>query len=82
MVYDSILNRKKKELHNKTGQAIEELYSENLHEHYGILVEHFINSEDYEKGVKYCKLASRKAEKAGSLNDAIVYANKFPALKK
>ncbi|KKL19496.1 hypothetical protein LCGC14_2464880, partial [marine sediment metagenome] len=49
---------------------------DNLHEHYGILVEHFISSENYEKGAKYCRLVGRKDEKAGSLDDAISYGKK------
>jgi class 3 adenylate cyclase/tetratricopeptide (TPR) repeat protein len=76
VVYDSILTRKKKELHNKIGKAIEQLYKDNLQEHYGVLAEHFISSEIYEKGSQYCKLAARKAEKAGSINDATAYGEK------
>jgi tetratricopeptide (TPR) repeat protein len=76
VVYDSILTRKKKELHNKIGQAIEQLYKDNLHEHYGVLAEHFINSENYENGAKYCRLTEKKVEKAGSLDDAIAYGEK------
>jgi class 3 adenylate cyclase/tetratricopeptide (TPR) repeat protein len=76
VVYDSILTRKKKEIHNKIGQAIEQLYKNNLHEHYGILTEHFINGENFEKGAMYCRFAARKAEKAGSLSDAVTYGEK------
>jgi predicted ATPase len=76
VVYDSILTRKKKELHNKIGQSIEQIYKDNLHEHYGVLAEHFINSENFENGAKYCRLAGKKAEKAVSLNDAIAYGEK------
>jgi tetratricopeptide (TPR) repeat protein len=76
VVYDSILTPKKKRLHEKIGNAIEELYKNNLHEHYGILAEHFISSENYEKGAEYCRLKGKKAEKAGSLNDAIEYGKK------
>jgi class 3 adenylate cyclase/tetratricopeptide (TPR) repeat protein len=76
VVYDSILIRKKKQIHNKTGQAIEQLYKDNLQENSGVLAEHFISSENYENGAKYCGLASRKAEKAGSLNDSIAYGEK------
>jgi class 3 adenylate cyclase/tetratricopeptide (TPR) repeat protein len=76
VVYDSILKRKKQELHNKIGQAIEQLYKDNLHEHYGILTEHFINSENFEKGAMYCRFAARKAEKAGSLSNAVTYGEK------
>jgi predicted ATPase len=76
VVYDSILTLKKKELHNKIGQSIVQVYKDNLHEHYGVLAEHFISSENYDKGAEYCKLAGRKAEKAGSLDDAIAYGEK------
>jgi tetratricopeptide (TPR) repeat protein len=76
VVNDSILTRRKKQLHEEIGNAIEQLYKDNLHEHYGILVEHFISSENYEKGAEYCRLAGRKAEKAGSIDDAISYGEK------
>ena len=58
------------------GRFIEQLYSDNLHEYYGILARHFIIGENYEKGAKHCRLACKKAEKAGSLDDAIAYLNK------
>ncbi|HEA65669.1 MAG TPA: hypothetical protein ENI07_02440 [Desulfobacterales bacterium] len=76
VVYDSILTRKKKELHNKIGKTIEQLYKDNLQDHYGVLTEHFISSKNYEKGADYSKLSEKKAEKAASINDAISYAKK------
>jgi class 3 adenylate cyclase/tetratricopeptide (TPR) repeat protein len=76
VVYNSILTRRQKELHNKIAQTIEQLYKDNLHDHYGILAEHFINSENYGKAAEFCRLAGKKAEKAGSLMDAISCAEK------
>jgi class 3 adenylate cyclase/tetratricopeptide (TPR) repeat protein len=76
VVYDSILTRKKKELHKKIGQAIEQLYKDNLHEYYGVLADHFILGENFEKGADYSKLAERRVEKVASLNDAVAYAKK------
>jgi tetratricopeptide (TPR) repeat protein len=76
VVYDSILTRKKKELHNKIGQSIEQVYKDNLHEYYGVLAEHFISGENFEKGAEYCRLAAKKAEKAASFPEAIVYGKK------
>jgi class 3 adenylate cyclase/tetratricopeptide (TPR) repeat protein len=76
VVYDSILIKKKKQFHEEIGNATEEVYKENIDQHYGILAEHFIESENYEKGAEYAKLAGKKAEKAASLNDAIEYAAK------
>jgi len=76
VVYDSILTRRKKQLHEDIGNSIEELHKENIDEYYEILAEHFISSENYVKGSEYCRLAGKKAEKTGSFNDAIVYGNK------
>lgn len=76
VVYDSILTTRKKRLHGEIGDAIEEIYRDKLDEHYGVLAEHYISGENYEKGAEYCRLAERKAEKAASLNDAIEYAKK------
>jgi len=76
VVYDSILTRRKKELHNKIGQSIEQVYKKNLHEHYAVLAEHFISSDNFENGAKYCRLAAKKAEKSVSLNDVIDYGEK------
>ena len=76
VVYDSILTKRKKELHNEIGQAVEELYKDNISKHYEVLAEHYITSENYEKAAAYSKLAGKKAEKTASLNDAITYAKK------
>ncbi|KKL67217.1 hypothetical protein LCGC14_2137190, partial [marine sediment metagenome] len=76
VVYDSILTRRREELHGDIGNAIEEIYKESIDEYYGVLAEHYIDSKNYEKGADYSKLAERKAEKAASLNDAISYAKK------
>jgi class 3 adenylate cyclase/tetratricopeptide (TPR) repeat protein len=76
VIYDSILTKKRKNFHAKAAYAIEDINSENVSEHYGVLVEHFSKSEIYEKAAEYSKLASRKAIKTGSMNDAIFYTNK------
>ncbi len=76
VVYDSILTRRKKILHGAIGNAIETVFQNSLEKHYGVLTEHYIASENYQKGARYSKLAERYAEKAASLVDAIDYAQK------
>jgi class 3 adenylate cyclase/tetratricopeptide (TPR) repeat protein len=76
VVYDSILAKVKKKLHEEIGNAIESLYKDTLDGQYGILAEHFISGENYEKGAKYAKLACKKAQKAASFKEAIAYAEK------
>jgi len=76
VVYDSILAKRKKKLHEEIGNAIEELYKNSLNEHFEVLAEHYFLSENYEKGAEYSRSAGRKAEKKASFNDAIAYAKK------
>ncbi|MBW1767961.1 MAG: AAA family ATPase, partial [Deltaproteobacteria bacterium] len=76
VVYNSVLTRKKKQLHEEIGNAIERLYKDNLDSHYGILAEHFIKSENYEKGDVYCRLEANKTGKAASFPEAIIYGKK------
>jgi class 3 adenylate cyclase/tetratricopeptide (TPR) repeat protein len=76
VVYDSILTKRKKKLHEDIGEAIEELYKNNLSEHYEVLAQHYFVSENYSKAGEYSRLASKKAEKTASLKDAIAYTKK------
>ncbi len=74
VVCGSILARKKKQLHSEIGNAIEELHKDDIDEHYEVLAEHYMESENYEKGAEYSKLAAKKAERAGSFKEAIAHA--------
>ena len=76
VVYESILTKRKKRLHKEIGNAIEDLYKDNIVEHYEILAEHYITSEDYEQGAEYSRLAGKKAVKTASFVDAVVYGEK------
>ena len=49
VVYGSILDKRKKKLHEEIGNAIEELYRDSLSEHYEVLSEHYFLSENYSK---------------------------------
>jgi len=76
VVYDLILAKRKKKLHEEIGNAIEELHRDNLSEHYEVLAEHYFLSENYSESAEYSKLAGRKAEKTASLIDAIIHTKK------
>jgi class 3 adenylate cyclase/tetratricopeptide (TPR) repeat protein len=76
VVYESILAKKKKEIHGEIGKGIEELFKDSLADHYGVLAEHFWMSENYAKAAEYSRMAGRKAEKAASFPDAIAHAQK------
>ena len=76
VVYDSILTKRRKRLHNEIGIAIESLSGINIEESYPILAEHFVTGENYEKGAKYSNLTAKQARKKSAFNDAISYAKK------
>ncbi|MFC1829887.1 adenylate/guanylate cyclase domain-containing protein [Thermodesulfobacteriota bacterium] len=76
VVYDSILSKRKKQLHEEIGIAIEDLNKDDLDQQFEILAQHFIASKNYEKGENYSKLAGKKCLNTGSLNDAIFFAEK------
>jgi class 3 adenylate cyclase/tetratricopeptide (TPR) repeat protein len=76
VVYDSLLAKRKKRLHEEVGNAIEELYRDNLSERYEVLAEHYFLSESYLKAGEYSRLAGRRAQKAASFKDAIIHGEK------
>jgi len=79
VVYDSILTKRRKKLHEDVGNALENLYKHTIDQYYGVLAEHYIRSENYKKGAEYFRLASKKAEKTASLKEAISFSKKMVA---
>jgi tetratricopeptide (TPR) repeat protein len=79
VAYDSILTKKKKQIHEKVARTIEDIYKDDICYHYGVLAGHCIASENYEKGAEYARLEARRYQKAGLFRDAISYAKKSVA---
>jgi tetratricopeptide (TPR) repeat protein len=73
VVYNSILSRKRKQLHEGIANTMEEIYKDNICDYYGVVAGHLIAGEKYEKGAGYSRLEARKSRKAGSFKDAIEY---------
>jgi tetratricopeptide (TPR) repeat protein len=71
VVYDSILSRKKKQIHEKIANAMEEIYKDNIRDHYGVIAGHCIAGEQSEKGAEYSRLEAKKYQKAALFKDAI-----------
>ena len=61
VAYSSLLIKKRKETHEKVGQAIETIYAERLEEFYEMLAYHYALSENSQKAVQYLKLSGDKA---------------------
>jgi tetratricopeptide (TPR) repeat protein len=69
--YNSLLLKRRKEIHEKIARAIEELYSERLPEYYEMLAYHYSRSDSLEKACQYSKLSGEKAERNYSYREAI-----------
>jgi class 3 adenylate cyclase/tetratricopeptide (TPR) repeat protein len=61
VAYQSLLIKKRRELHEVIGDAIKELYEHRLEEYYTILAYHYKNSDNKEKALYYLTLAGDKA---------------------
>jgi class 3 adenylate cyclase/tetratricopeptide (TPR) repeat protein len=61
VAYNSLLLAKRKEIHEKIGNAIEQLYPHRLEEFYEMLTYHYSMSNDMEKAYQYLKLSGNKA---------------------
>jgi class 3 adenylate cyclase/tetratricopeptide (TPR) repeat protein len=67
VAYNSLLSNRRKEIHNKIGSAIEELYGGNLEEFYKILAYHYAKGEELEKACRYLKLSGQKAVRSHAI---------------
>jgi len=65
--YNSLLLHRRKEIHERIGRAIEDLYPERLEEFYEVLAAHYSKGESLEKAARYMRLSAEKALKSNSL---------------
>jgi predicted ATPase len=61
VAYNALLLERRRELHERTGQAIEALFPARLAEHYGALAHHYHRSGNAGKAVEYLHLAGQQA---------------------
>ena len=61
VVYESLLKMRRREIHGRVAQAIEEIYSDRLEEHYEVLAYHYGRSEKVPESFKYQMLAGEKS---------------------
>ena len=70
VVYASLLVERRRELHGRIVEAVEELHSDRLAEHVERLAHHALRGELREKALKYLRLAGVKAQARSALPDA------------
>jgi len=73
VTYNSLLLRRRKEIHGEIGEAIEALYPDRLEEHCELLAYHYASSANTDKAVEYLDLANQKAAKLYAMEEAKAY---------
>jgi len=68
--YESLLKQRRRSIHGRIAQVIEELFPDRLEEHYEILAHHYGRSGDAEKAVHYLLLAGEKSNRQDALQNA------------
>jgi class 3 adenylate cyclase/tetratricopeptide (TPR) repeat protein len=61
VAYNSLLLKRRKEIHEKIGQAIEQLYGARLEEFYEMLAHHYSRSDNSERAYHFLRLSGDKA---------------------
>ena len=71
VAYNSVLQERRKALHEKTAQAMEALYSANLEEYYSELAHHYSRSGNTQKAIQYLQHAGQQAVQRSAYIEAI-----------
>ena len=70
VAYGSLFLKRRKEIHEDIGKAIEELYQDRLEEFYEMLAYHYSRSDNLDKAFHYLKLSGNKSNRNNSLWEA------------
>jgi len=73
VAYNSLLLKRRKEIHEGIGRAMEALYPDRLEQHYELLAFHYGRSANTDKAVDYLDLANQKASKVHAMEEAKAY---------
>jgi class 3 adenylate cyclase/predicted ATPase len=71
VAYGTVLQDRRKELHERTAQAVESLYEDNREDHYADLAHHYSRSGNTEKAIVYLQKAGRQAAQNSAHTEAI-----------
>jgi len=80
VAYNSLLLKRRKEIHEEIGEAIEALSADRLEEHYELLAYHYARSANMDKAAHYLDQANQKAAKLNAMGEAKAYFDEAMAL--
>jgi tetratricopeptide (TPR) repeat protein len=82
VAYNSLLQKRRREIHEEIGKAIEQIYEDRLDEFYEMLGYHYSKSENHEKAYHYLMKAGDVAARLYAYDEArLNYAHALEALK-
>jgi tetratricopeptide (TPR) repeat protein len=73
VAYNSLLQKRRREIHEKIGEAIELLYPNRLEEYFELLAYHYSRSDDASKALDYLDRANQKSVKLNAMEEAKSY---------
>jgi len=80
VAYNSLLLKRRKEIHEKIAHAIEELYPDRLEEFYEMLAYHYSKGENVSKACQYLKMSGDKALGNFSPSEAVQFYREAASL--
>ncbi|MBC2713682.1 MAG: AAA family ATPase [Desulfobacteraceae bacterium] len=75
VAYNSLLQKRRKEIHEKVADAIEVLYPVRIEEYYELLAYHYRRSDNAKKALDYLDKANQKAARLNAMQEAMSYFN-------
>jgi predicted ATPase/class 3 adenylate cyclase len=73
VAYNSLLLKRRKEIHEEIGRAIEALYPDRIEEYHDLLAFHYARSANTDQAVEYLDLANQKANRLNAMDEAKAY---------
>ncbi len=80
--YHSLLLQRRREIHRRIGECIEELFADRLEEYYGLLAHHYSQAEIPERALRYLLAAGDQARLAYAHEEALDLYQRALALQR
>ena len=73
VAYGSVLNERRRLLHERIGAALESLHADGLSDHLAELAHHYSESHNVRKAIRYLRLAGAQASQRAANREAVSY---------
>jgi predicted ATPase len=73
VAYKSVLNERRRRLHERTGSALESIYAESLDDHVAVLAYHYSRSDNAGKAAEHCLRACQRYGGRASYAEAVMH---------